>query len=233
LQINEPNYGDVVFKILLNAGTAPNLEIAYDLYFILFSNIYVKIDITRGQSAEVRPTLYLRSPNYNGQRGLASFGRAVKFGTKSISTSGASQRLNAEDLIYAYIVGFFEGDGWFTISKKGIYLIYEIGIELSIKDVQLIYKIKKLLKVGIVGFRKRGDREMVYLRIRNKDHLIKYILPIFDKYPMFSNKQYDYLRFKNCLLSNIIKYEDLPKYIRPTESLNTIDSIINSHYFSA
>jgi len=30
------------------------------------------------------------------------------------------------------------------------------------------------------------------------------ILPIFDKYPMFSKKQYDYLRFKDALLSGII-----------------------------
>jgi len=207
LHIDEPNYGDAVLKILLNAGTSPKLEIAYDLYFNLFSNIYVKTAMTRGQSAEV-----LR---------------------RSITTSEASQRLHAEDLIYAYIVGLFEGDGYFSITKKGIYLTYEIGIELSIKDVQLIYKIKNLLSVGKVNFRKRDEIEMVSLRIRNKDHLIKYILPIFDKYPMFSNKQYDYLRFRNCLLSNIIKYEDLPKYIRDTDSLNTIDSIISSHYFSS
>ena len=109
-------------------------------------------------------------------------------GVRSISTSEASQRLHAGDLIYAYLVGLFEGDGYFSVSKKGKYLSYELGIELSIRDVQLIYKIKNLLGVGVISFRKRNNIEMVALRIRNKDHLKNIILPIFDKYPMFSNK---------------------------------------------
>lgn len=90
---------------------------------------------------------------------------------------------------------------FFTITKKGKYLTYELGIELSIKDVQLIYKIKKILGVGIVRFRKRNQVEMVILRIRDKNHLRNFIIPIFDKYPMFSNKQFYYLRFRNALLS--------------------------------
>jgi len=114
---------------------------------------------------------------------------------RSIHTSEASQRLHAGNLSYAYLVGLFEGDGYFTVTKKGKYLAYELGIELSIKDVQLLYKIKSLLGIGVVSFRKRNEIEMVSLRIRNKDHLKKIIIPIFDKYPMFSNKQYDYLRF--------------------------------------
>ena len=50
---------------------------------------------------------------------------------------------------------------------------------------------------------------------------------------MFSNKQYDYLRFKNALLSGIIHSEDLPNYIRSNEPINSIKSIINTSYFSA
>lgn len=136
-------------------------------------------------------------------------------------------------LYYAYLVGLFEGDGFFSITKKGKYLTYELGIELSIKDVQLIYKIKNLLGVGVVSFRKRKDIEMVSLRIRNKNHLINYILPIFDKYPMFSNKQYDYLRFKKALLSNIIYSENFPEYVRSNKPLNSIESTLNTPYFSS
>jgi hypothetical protein len=58
------------------------------------------------------------------------------------SSFAASQRLHAEDLSYAYLVGLFEGDGYFTITKNGQYLTYELGIELSIRDVQFIYKMK-------------------------------------------------------------------------------------------
>jgi hypothetical protein len=194
-----------MLKILLNAGKSPNLGFAYDILFMLTTIIYVKIALTWRQSAGVR----------------------------SIHTSKASQRLHAGDLSYAYLVGLFEGDGFFTITKKGIYLTYELGIELSIKDVQLIYKIKNLLGVGVVSFRKRKEIEMVSLRIRNKDHLKQFILPIFDKYPMFSNKQLDYLRFKDALLSEIIYSDNLPEYTRSIKPINSIESIINAPYFSA
>jgi ubiquinol-cytochrome c reductase cytochrome b subunit len=191
-----------MLKILLNAGTSPNLEFAY---VILLSIIYVKIAKTWRKSAGVR----------------------------SLHTSEASQRLHAEDLIYAYIVGLFEGDGYFSITKKGKYLTYVIGIEMSIKDVQLMYKIKKLLGVGVISFRKKNEIEMVSLRIRDKNHLKSFILPIFDKYPMFSNKQSDYLRFKNILLSGIIHSADLPEYNRSNININNVEQIIGAPYFSA
>lgn len=201
----EPHCGDVMLKILLNAGKSPNLGVAYYLFFILITLNYVKIAMTWGQSAGVR----------------------------SIHTSEASQRLHAGDLTYAYLVGLFEGDGYFTITKKGKYLAYELGIELFIKDVQLIYKIKNILGIGVVSFRTRNEIEMVSLRIRSKNHLKQFIIPIFDKYPMFSNKQLDYLRFKDALLSGIVYSEDLPEYIRNNKPINSIESITNASYFSA
>ena len=200
-----PHYGDVVLKILLNAGKSPNIGSAYDLSLILISIIYVKIAMTWRQSAGVR----------------------------SLHTSEASQRLHAGDLKYAYLVGLFEGDGFFSITKKGKYITYELGIELSIKDVQLIYKIKALLGIGVVSFRKRDEVEMVTLRIRDKNHLKTFILPIFDKYPMFSNKQYDYLRFRSALLSGIIYSKDLPEYTRNSEPLNSVSTILSKSYFPA
>ena len=89
------------------------------------------------------------------------------------------------------------------------------------------------MAVGVVSFRKRNELDMVSLRIRNKNHLKNYILPIFDKYPMLSNKQYDYLRFKNALISGIIFWEDLPKYIRSDKPINSVESILKTSYFSA
>lgn len=154
-------------------------------------------------------------------------------GVRHISTVKASQRLNAENLSYAYITGLFEGDGFFTVSQKGKYFQCEVGIELSIRDIQLVYKIKNLLSVGVVGFRERKGIKMVSLRVRKKDHLINFVLPIFDKYPLFSNKQHDYLRLKFVLLSNIVLHNDIADYTRPTVPLNSIESILNAAYFSA
>lgn len=202
--IEEPYNSNVIIRILLIAVISLNLEVIY--FYIRKLYIGVKIITTRGQTAGVR----------------------------EISTLEASQRLNAEDLSYAYLVGLIEGDGWFSVTKKEKYLTYELGIELSIKDVQLIYKIKNLLGVGVIVFRKLEHRpETVILRVRDKSHLIKFILPIFDKYPMISNKQYDYLRFKDALLSGIIYYKDLPEYKRPINPLNSVESILSVPYLSA
>ena len=85
----------------------------------------------------------------------------------------------------------------------------------------------------VVSFTKINQIEMVSLRIRNKDHLKNIIIPIFDKYPMFSNKRYDYLRFRNALLTGIIYSDNLPEYVRSNEPINSIESIINKSYFPA
>ena len=59
----------------------------------------------------------------------------------------AIQRLNAGDLVFAYLVGLIEGDGWFSVTKNGKYIKYEFGIEMNIRDIQLLYKIKEILGV--------------------------------------------------------------------------------------
>ena len=150
-----------------------------------------------------------------------------------ITNYEAIQRLNAGNLNYPYLVGLIEGDGWFSITKNGKYLKYEFGIELSIRDIQLLYKIKKLLGVGTVDFRKTN--QSVIFRIRNKTHLKNIIIPIFDKYPFLSNKKYDYLRFKEVLHSNILYSKDLIEYVRPTgPSMNSyIVEYTNTTYFQA
>ena len=86
-----------MLKILLNAGKSPTLGFAYGLFLILISIVYVKIAMTWRQSAGV-------TSGVTGARGRG-------FPTRSLHTSVASQRLHAEDLKYAYLVGLFEGDG--------------------------------------------------------------------------------------------------------------------------
>src|ERR1700738_2676511 len=153
--------------------------------------------------------------------------------------------------------------------------MYEFGIKMSIRDIQLIYKIKKYLGVGTVYIRNKSKgsenldiessllsknlRNNVIFRVRNKSHLKNIILPIFDKYPMFTNKQHDYIKFRSALLSNIKYSNELLPYIRPNSSSpppteegcscsrftypvldrrngkfdNKIESILNTSYFPA
>jgi len=77
----------------------------------------------------------------------------------------------------AWLVGFVEGDGWFSITKNGIYCKYEFGIEVSEKDIKLLYKLKEMLGVGRVS-RRRTREGMVIFKLTSKAHLRNIALPI-------------------------------------------------------
>jgi LAGLIDADG endonuclease len=139
------------------------------------------------------------------------------------------QRLNSKDLMW--FVGFVEADGSFSINKNGKYAKYEFCIELSKRDVQLIYKIKSMLGIGSITFRTRNKSEMVRLKIASKTDLILTIIPIFDKYNMLTNKHFDFIHFKSCLLSNIVYYRDIPVYTRPKDSFLKVEEILKVLYF--
>ena len=158
----------------------------------------------------------------------------------------ATQRLNARDLMNIYILGLLEGDGYFSVNKKGKYIMYNIGIELSIKDIKLLYKIKKHLGVGTIIIRKSKVYEeyieTAIYRIKDKNHIKNIIIPLIDKYPLFTNKYYDYLYLKNCICSkranepwggsnnNLIFYDTLTEYKRPNEYLQ-VENILKSYHF--
>ena len=152
--------------------------------------------------------------------------------------SNSKYKKNVKGLSYGYLVGLIEGDGWISISKKGKYLTYEIGLELNIKDIQLLYKMKHSLGVGniLIRVRKGKNNNKIHsarYNVRNKQHLRDIFIPILDKYPMLTNKQYDYLRFREALINNILLFDGLPKYTRPKEPINSVDNILNKSYFSA
>ena len=58
------------------------------------------------------------------------------------------------------------------------------------------------------------------------------VITFFDKYFLLLNKQYDYMWFKNGLLSKIKYSEFSQKYITLTKSLNYIEFILKIPYFS-
>lgn len=223
-----PYYSDIILKILLNAG---NFSIILILIIININgfiykytiDIFVKIIMTWEQSAVMLFNNLLKNKFNNVTQRLNARNLYV-----------FKNKINSINDFSAYFVGLIEGDGWFSVSKKGKYVMYECGIEMNIRDVQLIYKIKKVLNVGVISFKKNLTSEKVVYRIRNKQHLIDIILPIFDTYPMLSNKQYDYLRFRKLLIKKIRYYKDIDQdYIRELKPINNIEQILTCDYFSS
>lgn len=103
-----------------------------------------------------------------------------------------------------------------------------------------------MLGVGVVQIRKsappgadfsplggRKSNENVIFRIRSKIHLKNIIIPIFDSYPMFTAKHWDYINFKKNLLENVVLYNDLKNYSRPNNTpFESINNILSSSYFN-
>jgi len=114
----------------------------------------------------------------------------------------ASQRLNTKDI--QWLIGFTDGDGCLTMYKEKKYLNnwrHEYTIGLGIKDIRLLYKIKKILGCGII----RKYNNVAIFRVKKIKHLIYKIIPIFDEYPLLTDKKrLIYLNFRNSLLSKAL-----------------------------
>lgn len=101
------------------------------------------------------------------------------------------------DKFYQWLVGFTDGSGTFTIDRinNGTYwnLVYKISQKKS--NGQILYHIKS--KQGVGHVTKSSENNWSF-RIRNINHQIKEIFPIFDTFPQVTVKYYDYVLIKQA-----------------------------------
>lgn len=117
--------------------------------------------------------------------------------TRSTFTSGT---IRNNTKFYEWLVGLTDGDGTFYFAKtnKGVWT-FTFKIGQSNYNLRLLYYIKSNLGVGKVSVPKSKDNTAEF-RIRNIQHIIMYILPIFDKYPLLTSKYFSYSLFKKAIL---------------------------------
>ncbi len=143
------------------------------------------------------------------------------------------QRLNKEYLknnktwFEQWLVGMTDGDGTFHIAyQNGRWnLVYKIA--LSRYNLRALYYIKKELGVGSIT----KDNKKGQFVIRDRKKLAIAIFPIFDKYPLLTSKQFNYIKFKqayntleNTNLTKNEKYEILFKLKKESIPNNYISS---------
>ncbi|SHO80167.1 putative LAGLIDADG homing endonuclease (mitochondrion) [Malassezia sympodialis ATCC 42132] len=99
---------------------------------------------------------------------------------------------------HKWLVGIVDGDGCFYFSRtqKGNWT-FCFKVSQSKYNLRLLYFIKKMLIVGSVDISENSCAEY---RICNMIHISEIVLPIFDKYPLLTSKQYSYEKFRNSLL---------------------------------
>ena len=94
-----------------------------------------------------------------------------------------------------WLVGMTDGDGTFSLVRQNDKwsLVYKIA--LSRYNLRALYYIKKQLGVGSVT----KDNTKGQFFIRDRKTLETIIFPIFDKYPLLTSKQFNFLRLKQAL----------------------------------
>ena len=139
----------------------------------------------------------------------------------------SSGMVNNSTNFQEWLVGITDGDGtfYFAKTKKGIWS-FSFQIGQSNYNLRLLYYIKSMLGIGSVSATNAKDNTAHY-RVRNIQHIIQYILPIFDNYPLLTRKHYLYSLFKEAIL--IMSNPSLSKEMKDkliseikTKSLNGI-----------
>ena len=150
----------------------------------------------------------------------------------SFSTLNVNKKALSEnkDMFYQWLVGFTDGDGTFSIVRQNNKwsLTYKLG--QSTYNLRLLHFVKKQLGVGSIYVEKTGD--VAHFRIRDRITLDKVIFPIFDKYPLLTTKQFNYIKFKeahsilsNSTLSNSEKDSLIYKIINTKPAVDYISPI--------
>jgi hypothetical protein len=103
-----------------------------------------------------------------------------------------------------WVVGFVDGEGCFHVGIKahaemsaGHQVLPEFTVVQHERDIQILYALKAFFGCGVVR-RNHGDR-MAY-RVRSIEHLLQKIVPFFMAHPLKTNKNIDFLKFRDVLL---------------------------------
>jgi hypothetical protein len=103
-----------------------------------------------------------------------------------------------------WVAGFTDGEGTFYVGinkhkdmTAGFQVLPEFRIVQHKRDIKLLYNLKKFFNCGVV--RKNHDTRFEY-RVRSIKHLADIIIPFFQKYPLHTQKQFDFISFSKIVL---------------------------------
>jgi LAGLIDADG endonuclease len=179
-----------------------------NMYLIILNIVYLVITIlTWGQLAWIKSPIgdfvhqRLNVEYYN----LITTNLIKNINNKSLNSLFKSD--NKQEF-YEWLVGFTDGDGTFSVNYQNNQWSLTFKVGQSLYNIRVLYYIKTQLGVGSINI----SNNEVHFRIRDKKILASIIFPIFDKYPLLTSKQYNYIKFKEIyyILENT-QYSKLEK----------------------
>jgi hypothetical protein len=134
-----------------------------------------KLRESRATSCDVRPDVY-----------------------SSDNVTGAD---NQQERLDSYISGYVDGEGSFSVSVQrnqscriGFQLVPEFHVSQNGDRAQVLALIQGRLGCGYIKPNSKCDRAMVFV-VRNRDDLLTRVIPFFERSPLLSTKQADFLTF--------------------------------------
>ena len=190
-----------IHNIVTNQINPKNGQIYFPFIYTLF--VFILINNLIGMVNRCLRNLWLIISN-NLLKKLYSSNSYLYFHTKAF-THRIRYSFNNKNTFYLnpdYITGFVDGEGCFTISifkdsrrSTGWQVKPIFSISLHKKDISLLEAIQRTFNVGKIY--KHGVDSMQY-RVSSLGDL-HVVIEHFDKYPLITQKQADYLLFKQAI----------------------------------
>ena len=124
---------------------------------------------------------------------------------RSKSTSAMIRRPQNEREFLAYVSGYVDGEGCFTVSisrrskmKSGWELRPSFSVSQNHDRASLLYMMMEYFDCGTIR-PDRSDQTLKY-EVRSLNDLVRHIIPHFEEYPLLSEKQEAFRRFRRLVL---------------------------------
>ena len=143
------------------------------------------------------------------------FGSCFYFGTGFIwgapiilntKNTKSNNNLSKSELEPYWVMGFSDAESTFSVRiakdltrTLGLRILPVYSIELNIRDIEVLYKIKKYFNVGSVKIRTRNGKSTGIYSVQSIKDLIDVIIPNFNKYPLITQKQADFILFSSIV----------------------------------
>ena len=137
------------------------------------------------------------------------------FESYSSDNSSAAENQQERLIKIGWITGYVDGEGCFSINlirqphrhnrrgyKTGFQVAHEFAVTQGASSVESLHLLMEFFGVGNVYINKRYDNHKEHLYrycVRARTELVKTIIPFFDKYPLRTSKQGNFLKFAQCM----------------------------------
>src|SRR3954451_10534606 len=120
-----------------------------------------------------------------------------------MSSDNASGAVNQQERLDPYIAGFVDGEGSFHVAvqrnpstRLGWQLVPEFHVSQDVNRGEVLHLIRERLAGGYIRENHRGSRDttLVYV-VRRRDDLLTKVIPFFERNPLVSSKQQEFLVF--------------------------------------